>query len=221
MESKQLTLNEAAQPLNDPVGLSKRSEISRIETLIQSVKKKVTIQSPKKPKAVMSGQNSGIMTSKHAMQNKQTAQPVDISAGLVNDGGTKKESDPFVLSKGSGSPAKKIETTSRSPTVKLFMKEEKIQPSKGSASVASKSGTRTLPSRLVTQRKDTTFDNQRQKHHIFKDHIVWEGFDDCIVSLEKSCLLCDGDLANEHAHSADRKCHNPAENVVLMWSCVS
>ncbi|KAK8683076.1 hypothetical protein V6N13_039144 [Hibiscus sabdariffa] len=218
MESKQLTLNEAAQPLNDPVGLSKRSEISRIETLIQSVKKKVTIQSPKKPKAVMSGQNSGIMTSKHAMQNKQTAQPVDISAGLVNDGGTSRiTSSKPVMKKKEKAQHPKI----RSPTVKLFMKEEKIQPSKGSASVASKSGTRTLPSRLVTQRKDTTFDNQRQKHHIFKDHIVWEGFDDCIVSLEKSCLLCDGDLANEHAHSADRKCHNPAENVVLMWSCVS
>ncbi|KAK8683078.1 hypothetical protein V6N13_039146 [Hibiscus sabdariffa] len=80
------------------------------------------------------------------------------------------------LPTGSRSSAKKIETTSRSPTMKLFMKKEKIQPSKSSAGVASKSRTRrTLPSRLVTQRKDTTFDNQRQKHHICKDHIVWEG----------------------------------------------
>ncbi|KAK8683079.1 hypothetical protein V6N13_039147 [Hibiscus sabdariffa] len=60
MESKQLTLNEAAQPLKDPAGLSKKSEISRIGTLIQSVKKK----------------------------NKETAQPVSISAGLVNNGRT-------------------------------------------------------------------------------------------------------------------------------------
>ncbi|KAK9029561.1 hypothetical protein V6N11_026674 [Hibiscus sabdariffa] len=91
------------------------------------------------------------------------------------------------LPTGSRSSAKKIETTSRSPTMKLFMKKEKIQPSKSSAGVASKSRTRrTLPSRLVTQRKDTTFDNQRQKHHICKDHIVWEGFDDCIVRLRRA-----------------------------------
>ncbi|KAL4296824.1 hypothetical protein GQ457_12G024890 [Hibiscus cannabinus] len=172
------------------------------------------------------------------MQNKETAQPVSISAGLVNNGRTsrittlkpvmkKKEKTQHLknhvgldtntgtssivpttmhsmqkkkairLPNESGSSAKKIETTSRSPTMKLFMKKEKIQPSKGSAGVASKSRTRrTLPSRLVTQRKDTTFDNQRQKHHICKDHIVWEGFDDCIVPLEKSC-------------------HNPAEKVRL------
>lgn len=41
------------------------------------------------------------------------------------------------------------------------------------------------------------------------------GFGDDIVPLEKSCLLCDGDLANEPEYYLDMASLNPAENAVL------
>ncbi|KAK8602025.1 hypothetical protein V6N13_058311 [Hibiscus sabdariffa] len=131
--------------------------VEPVELLHQKpvMKKKEKAQHPKNPVGLDKniGTSSIIPTTMHSMQKKKAIH-------LPNE---------------SGSSAKKIETTARSPTMKQFMEKEKIQPSKGSAGVASKSGTRTLPSRLVTQRKETTFDNQRQKHHICKDHIVWEG----------------------------------------------
>ncbi|KAK9029560.1 hypothetical protein V6N11_026673 [Hibiscus sabdariffa] len=99
MESKQLTLNEAAQPLKDPAGLSKKSEISRIGTLIQSVKKK----------------------------NKETAQPVSISAGLVNNG----FDDCIVpLEKSCQNPAENVLSCGHafhSQCLRLTIAEEKIR----------------------------------------------------------------------------------------------
>ncbi|XP_038998947.1 uncharacterized protein LOC120124306 [Hibiscus syriacus] len=119
------------------------------------------------------------------------------------------------LPKDSGSSVKKIETTATSPTLKQFTpKKEKKRPSKGSAGVVSKSGTSRTP-RLVTQRKETTFDNRRQNQHFYEDHVVWEGFDDGIRPLGISCLLCEGDLANEPKYGPDRECRNPVENAVL------
>ncbi|KAL4283803.1 hypothetical protein GQ457_16G005110 [Hibiscus cannabinus] len=258
MQSKQLTLKGTAQPLKDPAGLAKKNEISRIGTLIQSMKKKVTTQSPGKPKMVENAPNSRILASKHVMQNKETAQPPKDSPWLVKNGGTSKiaaskhvmqkrektqhAKKPVGLVKNIGtgiipssmhsvqkkktihlpkdsaaSSVKKIETTPRSPTLKQFIqKKEKKQPSKAPAGVVSRSGTsRTLPSSLVAQRKETTFGNQRQKKHIYKDHIAWEGFDDRIVPLGTSCLLCEGDLANEPEYGPDREGHNPAGNAVL------
>ncbi|KAK8602026.1 hypothetical protein V6N13_058310 [Hibiscus sabdariffa] len=200
MESKQLTLNEAAQPLNGPVGLSKKCEISRIRTLIQSVKKKPNLSTFLLDWSIMV-EPVELLHQKSVMKKKEKAQHPKNPVGLDKNIGTSsiiptsmhnmQKKKATHLPTRSGSSAKKIETTSRSPTMKLFVKKEKIQPSKGSAGVASKSGTRrTLPSRLgYTEKRN----NQRQKHHICKDHIVWEGcpqvpsgFDGCIVRSRRA-----------------------------------
>ncbi|MBA0842345.1 hypothetical protein Goarm_002175 [Gossypium armourianum] len=236
MESKQLTLKSTAQPLKDPAGLAKVSEISGSETT----------QSPRKPKTVENGRNSGTLASKHAMQNKETVQPPKDPAGFFKNGETsrvmaskhvmqKREKsqhpkNPLGLVKNIGtsvipasthsmqnkkaihwpedsaSPVTKIENSARSP--QLIQKKEKKQPSENSAGAVS-------GSRLATHKKVTTLDSQRQKQHISIDHIVWEGFGDDIVPLEKSCLSCDGDLANEPEYYLDMASLNPAENAVL------
>ncbi|GMI97579.1 hypothetical protein HRI_003427200 [Hibiscus trionum] len=236
MQSKQITLKATAQPLKDPAGLDnyaikpKMLENARNSGILASkhvMRNKGTAQPPKdSPRLIKNGGTSSITASKHVMQKREKAQHPKITVGLVKNIRTSiipssihsvQKKKTIHLPKDSASSIKKIETTARSPTLKQFIqKKEKNQPSKGSVGVVSRSGTsRTLPSRLVTQRKETTFVNQRQKQHLYKDHIVWEGFDDRIVPLGMSCLLCEGDLANEPEYGPDREGHNPAGNAVL------
>ncbi|TYH21907.1 hypothetical protein ES288_A04G083700v1 [Gossypium darwinii] len=225
----------------NPAGLAKESEISGSETT-QSPRKpktvenarnsgtlaskhvmqnKETVQPPKDPAGFFkNGGTSRVMASKHVMQKREKSQHPKNPLGLVKNIGTSvipasthsmQNKKAIHWPEDTASPVTKIETSARSP--QLIQKKEKKQPSENSAGAVS-------GSRLATHKKVTTLDSQRQKQHISIDHIVWEGFDDDIVPLEKSCLLCDGDLANEPEYCLDMASLNPAENAVLSCSHV-
>ncbi|XWS16959.1 hypothetical protein CRYUN_Cryun33cG0026500 [Craigia yunnanensis] len=220
-ESKQLTLKGTIQPLKDPAEYAKKSAISRIRTSMLFMKKMETIQPLKNPPdLVKNGGTSTILASKHVMQKKETTQPPKDPAGLVKNIGTSRipasmhsmqKKKTIQSPKVSAVWVKKSETTSR-----ITQKKENTQPSEGSAGLVSNSGTgRTLASKLVTLEKETVPAKPRQEQHFCEEHIMWEGFDQRIVPLEKSCLLCDGDLANEPEYDPDIERVNPAENAVL------
>ncbi|XP_040967222.1 uncharacterized protein [Gossypium hirsutum] len=182
---------------------------------------KETVQPPKDPAGFFkNGGTSRVMASKHVMQKREKSQHPKNPLGLVKNIGTSvipasthsmQNKKAIHWPEDTASPVTKIETSARSP--QLIQKKEKKQPSENSAGAVS-------GSRLATHKKVTTLDSQRQKQHISIDHIVWEGFDDDIVPLEKSCLLCDGDLANEPEYCLDMASLNPAENAVLSCSHV-
>ncbi|KAK5836061.1 hypothetical protein PVK06_011808 [Gossypium arboreum] len=225
----------------NPAGLAKESEISGSETT-QSPRKpktvenarnsgtlaskhvmqnKETVQPPKDPAGFFkNGGTSRAMASKHVMQKREKSQHPKNPLGLVKNIGTSvipasthsmQNKKAIHWPEDTASPVTKIETSARSP--QLIQKKEKKQTSENSAGAVS-------GSRLATHKKVTTLDSQRQKQHISIDHIVWEGFDDDIVPLEKSCLLCDGDLANEPEYCLDMASLNTAENAVLSCSHV-
>ncbi|KAK6248188.1 hypothetical protein QUC31_019753 [Theobroma cacao] len=239
--STQRRLMGTTQPLKDPAESAKTSTISRIRASMRFVKKERT-QPPKNPTDLVENGGIGtILASKHAMQKKETAQPPKDPARLVRNIGTvripvsidgnigtsrlpvsmhrmqKKETTQSP--KDSAALVKKNETTSRIPMGKqVSQKKAESQPSKGTSDLVSKSATgRTLPSMLVTRNIETTPAKPRQKQLFctYEDHIVWEGFDERIVPLGKSCLLCDGDLANKPVNSPDIERLNPSENAVL------
>ncbi|XP_021277164.1 uncharacterized protein LOC110411363 [Herrania umbratica] len=240
-ESKQRRLMGTTQPLQDPTESAKMSTISRIRASMRFVKKERT-QPPKNPTDLVENGGIGtILASKHVMQKKGTAQPPKDPARLVRNIGTVRipvsidsniGTSRFPVSihrmqrkettqspKDSAALVKKNETTSRFPIQKqVTQKKEKSQPSKGTSDLVSKSATgRTLPSVLVTGTIETTPAKPRQKQLFctYEDHIVWEGFDERIVPLGKSCLLCDGDLASKPEHGLDIERLNPSENAVL------
>ncbi|XVF88111.1 hypothetical protein PTKIN_Ptkin19aG0023800 [Pterospermum kingtungense] len=248
--SKQLTLKETTQPLKYPAGLAKKSAFSRIKESMHFVKKKKTARPHKNhPDLVENGGTTTTLASNHVMQQKETDQLPKDRLGLVENIGTTSRIPASMHNmqkkKTTQSPkvsvvwVKKGESRSSIP-----QKEEKTQPSVGSAELVSEGGTgatlpseqtqpsvgfaelvgeggtaTNLPSEQVRHNKETIPAKPIREQHIYEDHIVWEGFNEGIVPLEKRCVLCEDDLANEpeyeYEYDPDIERLNPAENAVL------
>ncbi|XP_022732501.1 proteoglycan 4-like isoform X2 [Durio zibethinus] len=217
---------ETIQSPKSPTDLVENGGTSTTLASKHVMQKKETTQPPKGPAGLVKNTGTRTMASKHVMQKQETAQPPKDLAGLVKNIATsripasmhsvqKRKTTQFP--KDSAVWVKKSETTTRIPTLKQFtQRNEKTQPSKGSAGLVGKNGTgRTLTSKQVTHKKETIPAKPRQEQHVCEDHIVWEGFDERIVPLDRSCLLCDGDLANEPKYDPDLEHLKPAENAVL------
>ncbi|XVE71683.1 hypothetical protein DITRI_Ditri10aG0171000 [Diplodiscus trichospermus] len=202
-----------------PPDLVENGGTSAIVASKNAMQKKGTAQPPKYPAGfVKNTETRRILASKHVIQKKETAQPPRDPAGLVKNIGTSRISASMQnmqkavtcqSPRDSAALVKKSETTARIPALKQFTRKgEKAQSSKSPSPLVSKSETgRNLPS----CEDHIVWGEQR----ICEDHIVWEGFVERIVSLGRSCLLCDGDLANETEYNADVEHLNPAGNAVL------